>query len=298
MARTDQERYDQALAHIKTVNIALGNDVTTKVGGRAEAIGAELSLGGTAYWRRGSAEQHMAVRALLLCQIAYFRPPHANQDFASTMMLNTLRDDFLGKAVPQVNTEIGYFTKSANASVNDLAAAAVRICDVAGNVDNFRRTRTDTNVSNNPVCYHGVVSWLFGAGFISKRWLGKEGNQMTAFKANEYLGLGTKVEEPDWHKIPKGHLWNIHRANGDKSTSHWGVSLGDNKAAACNNTDESPTKKLVYDKGNTQYGTFNFRDICEVLNGHEKYGHQGTGAPTTINIFVRRIDPGTMTSYY
>src|SRR6266513_4442116 len=73
MARTDQQRYDQALAHIKTVNLDLGNEVNTKIGTDAVDVGKALSLGGAGYSRSGTADQHTAVRALLLCQIAYFR---------------------------------------------------------------------------------------------------------------------------------------------------------------------------------------------------------------------------------
>ncbi|HLQ45961.1 MAG TPA: hypothetical protein VK137_14575, partial [Planctomycetaceae bacterium] len=153
MARTDQQRYDQALAHIKTVNLDLGNEVNTKIGTNAVDVGKALSLGGAGYSRSGTADQHTAVRALLLCQIAYFRPPHANQVFASKLQLDTTRSDFLGKSLAVVNAEIGYFMKGANPSLNGLASAAETICHVTGNVDNLRRTRNDTNVSNNPVCY-------------------------------------------------------------------------------------------------------------------------------------------------
>ena len=112
-----------------------------------------------------------------------------------------------------------------------------------------------------------------------------------------HLGDGAVVDKADWHTIPRGYLWNIHRV-GDKTTCHWGLSLGDNVAAACNNTDESPTKKLAYEFGNTFYGRFNFRDICDVLNGTDKYGHSGTDAPTKTNIVVRQVNPLTVASYY
>ena len=112
-----------------------------------------------------------------------------------------------------------------------------------------------------------------------------------------HVGDGAVVDRRDWGLIPKGYVWNVHRV-GDKSTTHWGVSVGNDTAIACNNTDSSPAKKLVYIRGNTHYGKFKFSEICEVLNGTVKYGHTGTGAPGE-NIVVRAFDPtNPPTPYY
>ena len=260
-------------------------------------IGGDISLEGAKYWKHGTDAQHTAVRALLLCHVTYFRPPHAAFDYAAATPMKDIKLRCRTMPDAAVTAEIEYFMPIAGASLTDLASAAERVKDVAGSVDNFARSRTDTNVSFNPVCYHGVVSWLFAAGFISKRWLAKEGNTLNAYSSNNYLGDGSVVPQSAWANIPRGFLWNIHRV-GDKSTCHWGVSLGGDVSIACNNTDSSPTAKLKYIEGNTQYGKFKFSEICNVLNGTDKYGHTGTGAPTGINIVVRQIDPTTVASYY
>jgi len=301
MARTDGERYKDALDFLKTVTGSLGAEVEAKTGGKKTQVGAELSLEGAGYWYSGSNDQHSAVRALLLCHIAYFRPPHAQQEFAGKYYLDLTRKECHGKSKAQVIEEIRYYEKGTNPSHKGLADAACRVNKVEGVVDRLMRTRKDVNVSGNPICYDGVVSWLFAAGFISKRWLAKEGNDMQAAKVNGYLGNGEEVDKDHWDSIPQGYIWNIHRVN-DKTTCHWGVSLGDGIAVACNNTDESPTKKLEYlpsdPAGNTQYGKFRMADICEVLNGTVKYGHHGKDAPTATNIVLRKVNPLQQLSYY
>lgn len=230
----------------------------------------------------------MAVRALKLCQIAYFRRPHSPFDYATTAQLATTRTTCRGKSEVSIQNEIKYYLKGNHLHLPDLADAAVRVCKVEGAVDPMTRTRVETNVSANPVCYHGVVAWLFSAGMVSKRWFAKEGNSLTGYSANDNIGKGRILDSSDWDRIPKGYIWNIHRTN-DKATCHWGVSLGHNKAIACNNTDESPDVKLVYDMGDTKYGKFNFTDICAVLNANRKYGYSSSSRDN--NIVVRLIDP-------
>ena len=295
MARTDQERYNESIAYLKTVDIALANEIDGKLRTQPR-VGGEISLSKAGYWNTGSDGQHAAVRALLLCHIAYFRPPHAGVDYASTIALNGIKADCKRKSEQQVKDDILCFTSSPASSHESLAKASETAHDLSGVVDNFRRTRKDTNVSPTPVCYHGVVTWLFLAGFISKRWLAKEGNTLTAYTANKYLGDGTDVPSDQWDSIPRGYLWNIQR-KGDPFTCHWGVSLGNNKAAACNNTDESPGLKLVYENGNTFYGVFPFSDICRVLNVNSKYGYD-PNKPGDMNLVVKKIDPTAITTYY
>jgi len=301
--KTDNERYDQALAYIATINVALSTQINTYIDINKAAVGAELSLAGSGYWKSGSTAQHIAVRALLLCHIAYFRQPHAKMDYASPFMLDITRRWCVGKSLAAITGEIRLYLPAADPKLTDLADAAIRINEVIGVVERIERKRTDTNVSTNPICYDGVVSWLFSAGFISKRWLAKEANDMHASKVNGYLGNGLVVPKEEWGNIPLGYIWNIHR-EGDKTTCHWGVSLGDGQALACNNTDESNFKKLAYINGpsgrpgDTKYGRFLLADICEVLNGTLKYGHVGPLAPIGTNIVVRKINPTAIDTYY
>ncbi len=290
MSRTNQQRYAEALAHIKKVNNGLATDVGNKVGGNSLTAGGDISLGGAGYWHSGTPEQHTAVRALLLCHVAYYRPPHSNQDFASVSNLTGIRTRMLGKTVQQVGDEIKLFLPGTNRTLNGLATAAQTVTQTTGVVDHFVRTRTDRNVSSSPVCYHGVVSWLFASGFVSKRWLAREANTLNAYSANRYLGAGEVVSPEEWDSVPQGYIWNIHRVN-DPTTCHWGVSLGNDVSAACNNTDESPRRKLKYISGDTRYGTFKLSEICSVLNRNTKYGAQDDDDRFKINLVLRKINP-------
>ncbi len=302
MARTDDDRYKQALDCIKAIDAALAAEVDQKIGHSTTAVGAKLSLAGAGYWRSGSAAQHTAVRALTLCHIAYFTPPHADKDYADATALAGVRANCLGRSLAEIEDELRLYLRFPNPTLEGLAAAATRVSDVIGVMERMLRKRTDTNVSANPICYDGVVSWLFAAGFISKRWLGRQALKMQASKANKYLGDGIVVDKDDWDSIPRGYIWNVHRT-GDKETCHWGVSLGDGVAVACNNTDVSLTKQLDYINdegarpGDTKYGKFLLADMCEVLNGHFKYGHEGKGKPTKMNIVLRKVNPLHVQSY-
>ena len=75
MSRSNLERYQQTVAYIKAnIDDGLGTDIGTIITDKKKA-GKEISLSGAGYNKVGTADQHMAVRALMLCQIAYFRPP-------------------------------------------------------------------------------------------------------------------------------------------------------------------------------------------------------------------------------
>lgn len=308
--RTPQQRFDQALAHIRNLSDDLAEDIKGKGLDKATA-GAEISLGGGGFWKSGSAEQHMAVRGVMLCLIAYFRTPHSKFDFASPGEITTARDSLKGRTLQQVNEEILYYLPKDGAKLADLADAAIRVDQVSGIVNVLKRTRTDNNVSLNPVCYHGVSTWLFASGFVSKRWFAKEGSDLTGYTANRYLGQGTEVPQTNWGRIPRGYIFNIHK-QGDPSTCHWGVSLGEGMAVGCNNTDGSPGQDLTYrGGGNTHYGVFNFAELCTLLNKNTKYkmdkftqevgelpvftkGDHESG----INIVVRQINPEAMAAVY
>lgn len=303
MARTDQERFNESILYLSGVDVQLADDVNHKITNKALA-GQQISLGGAGYWHSGTPEQHQAVRAFLLCVIAYLRAPHAHQINIDQAGLDRLRNSFRSKSVQQVNQEILCFVRKNGASLADLASASTRICHPTGTVDVLARTRTDDNVGAGPVCYNGVKTWLFAAGFVSKRWLAKEGQQLDGNCANRYLGDGVELQPDGWDNIPLGYMWNIHK-KGDKTTCHWGVSLGDNNAVACNNTDGSPNPEggvymLQYETGtNSAYGKFKFTDICKVCNWNFKYqGVDGKNDPSGYNIVVRQIDPRAVTTFY
>lgn len=290
MARTNEGRFNETMAYLRGVSDDLANDVAGKVTDKAKT-GKELSLEGAGFWKSGNSNQHAAVRAYLLCLIVYFRPPHADADWA-TAAIGPERRRLRGKAENRVKEEILDFMPDPNASLVGLAETAERVNRVGQAFYAPTRSRNDDDLPQNPICYDGVKAWLFGAGFVSKRWLAKKGS-LTAYNS-ENIGTGLVVPENDWDKIPLGYIWNIQK-RGDKSTQHWGVSLGNDMAVACNNTDESPKAKLLYEPGGkSRYGKFHFSNICEVLNTHEKYRADGVGT----NIVVRQINPLTENSYF
>lgn len=295
MSRTPTERFDEAVAYLKdNIDAGLAKDVKEKIVGKdnIKKAGEDISLSGAGYWKKSTDEQHGAVRALLLCNVAYFRKPHSAKDVATNEQLDAIRKAMLGKSAAVVNEEIELFLPGKNPSLKGLAASAEVVNELSGVFDPFTRTRQDKTVSLNPICYNGVLAWLFHAGFVSKRWLAREGARLQASTANDVLGQGVVLKEDKWDEIPKGYLWNVHRVN-DPETCHWGVSLGEDIAIACNNTDVSLVAQLEYldKKGSTKYGKFKFTEICKVLNSHFKYGHEGKEAPKKTNIAVRQINP-------
>ena len=85
------------------------------------------------------------------------------------------------------------------------------------------------------------------------------------------------------------------------TTCHWGVSLGKGKAAATNNTMGSPVLMLDSLQGVSQYGTFDFLQMCAVLNSDFKYGHMGCKTPPAAadtNITVKQLNPATSAQLY
>jgi hypothetical protein len=299
MPRTDQQRYDEALQYLKGIDMALGNEVHAKVGGRSTAVGAEISLGGEGYWRVGSDAQHRAVRALLLLQITYFRPPHCRGTLADAAVLDATRRTFKGKHEALVRDAILDYTRPANRSHHGLAQAALQANQAMGNLDPVNLRRTDQQIGANPICYNGLTLWLFAGGFVSKRWLAGPGNKIDANNADQAFGTGVVVAPDQWDALPMGYLWTIQRRN-DPTTCHWGLSLGDGKAAASNNTPGSPFLMLELDSGDSKCGTFTFTQMCAVLNSDFKYGHTSKDPPSTpdANIVVKKIDPATSTALF
>ena len=301
MAKDDAERYTKALAHVRSVNGGLADDVAEKIlaqGKKTEVIGAELSLGGSGYWNTGSAEQHVAVRALLLCQIAYFRPPHAWGDMANADVLKLTRTKLHGKTIAEVDEEIGYYAVGNHMALDDLAAASQTICDANDGPNELWRNSGDTRLSKMTICYTGVSVWLFASRFVSRRWLVKK---LDANTANALIGKGIEVPPNEWANIPRGWIWNVQR-RGDPTTCHWGISLGKGLAAATNNTSASPFATLNYLSAvdTDAYGTFNFSELCDVLNGTVKYGHTGNAKPKAdqFNIAVYKINPLGNANFY
>ncbi|WP_418317135.1 hypothetical protein [Piscinibacter sakaiensis] len=300
MARTNQERFDEAVKYIKDkIDAGLAAEVQQKItaqpGVTKDLAGAELSLKGHGF-HFSSNDKNMALRGLMLCQMAYFRPPHAQFNYCDNDVLDATRLACKGKTEALIQADIRLYLKKPIRHLADVADAAKRVKKVEGVVDAVHRQIADDNVSKAPVCYHGVSAWLFAAGMVSKRWYAREGLKIDGNTANQQLGQGVTVKESDWGAIPEGYVWNIHRTN-DPTTCHWGVSLGNGIAAACNNTDSSPgLPPLNYIVGNTAYGQFNFVELCNILNANAKYG--GSTAKNTGNIVVKKINPMNEAALY
>lgn len=156
MARTDPQRFDEALACIWQIKWAFGDEMNQKFGSKVGA-GGEITLAGEGYWHGGSDEQHTAVRACLLCLIAYFRPPHATRDDA-TFAIGQERTRMKGKTVIQVKEEILNFLPNANAHLQHLVDTANRINNTKGGLAFYGAIRTchDDTLGPNPICYDGV----------------------------------------------------------------------------------------------------------------------------------------------
>lgn len=321
-------RFALALAHIRTISGPLADDITAQSALWSATKKDLLSLGGAGYWKSGSQEQHIAVRALLLCTLCYFRQPHANMEIASDAVLGEIRTRMLGKSIAQVNEEIRLYLRSPAPTKDGLAQAALDVFHKTGNVTGYSRTRTDTNVGTGPVCYNGTSTWLFAAGFVSRAWLAKEGSQMLDTTARQFLGLGALIGGPaQWSTIPRGHIFHIHKT-GDMNTCHWGVSLGAGRAVACNNTAQAPQRRpdasiireakilpgktkglpiednLAFEADtDAGYGIFQMAELCGILNRTSKYmvgtldpddisaDYVESNSKTGCNVVVRHIDP-------
>jgi hypothetical protein len=263
MLKTDKGRYDHAVAYLTKVDADLSQSVKQWTRGREKNVGGKLSLGGKS--RDADEQKPEATRALLLCIIAFFGSPHnAGDSSGLDFYVTSIRDACRTKTRAQVFQEIRCYLTLSDATLEGLARAPESVKKLE-TINYFpMRLRTDLNVGRNPICYDGVFNWLFVAGFISRRWLGKHGADIHAETIHEHLGNGEVVAVRQWSEIPRGY---IHTKT-DRATCHWGVSLGDGLAAACNNTGQGQVK---YREGNDSYGQFVLTELCTVLETTEKY---------------------------
>ncbi len=300
MARTDQQRYDQALAYLKTVNQGLGDEVDQILQGRAVEAGKDASLEKLGYWRSGSDAQHMAVRALVLCQKAFLTKPYFKGFFVKFDCDRTKRH-YHGKSESVVKDAIKCYLPCAHPSLADLVDAAKKVNETSGDFDFYTLTRAGKNLGSNPICFSAVRLWLFKAGFVSIRWLASDGFDLTANSANRMLGDGRVISLDEIDTIEAGHIFNFH-AQQSKPTCHWGLSLGNGKAVAANTTAQFlKSAPVLFTKGNSFYGEFSLRESYEACKW--KYALVGdvaaekTGTPLP-EIVIRDIDPQQVRTYF
>lgn len=206
MLKTDRGRYDDAVAYLARIDTELSQSVQHWTRGRAKSVGGKLSLGGKSW--DADEEKRAATRALLLCTIAFFGSPHNAGDASGLdFYVTTMRAACRQKTRAQVIEEIRCYLTLADATLEGLARAADTVKKLT-TINYFpMRLRTDVAVGPNPICYDGVFNWLFVAGFISRRWLGKHGADIHAETIHKHLGNGEIVPVGDWGQdSPRLHL--------------------------------------------------------------------------------------------
>ncbi|WP_295999388.1 hypothetical protein [Rugamonas sp.] len=324
----NETRFPNALAHIGTIDQGLRNNVALLTRNWTEAEKQRLSLSGKGAFSRGTEAEHVALRALLLCTLCYFRAPQAAMDMVSEEELASICADLLGSPLALIDNEIRLFIKRPNAIKGDLATVAQAMQNPVAQVPAPKRKRTDATLGVSPTCYNAVASWLFAAGFVSRRRLAREGSKLTSTTVWSHLGSGALMTRPYWNTIPRGHIFSVHK-NGDEQTCHWGISLGEGRATACRNPHgavarladgsidrEAPVNgkpgiprfiEMNFDSGDANCGIFDMVGLCNILSmspgymlalpsvdGQEQqYGNNPLG-----NIVVRHIDPEQQLRFY
>ena len=300
MARTNAQRCDEAIHYIATqVSAELAIEAAAAIRHRTkDAVGAELSLEGGGYWRHGTDGQHAAVRALLLCHKAFLKAPYAagtnGQPYDYNMQPDVAKPYFLRKTEEQVKRAIRCYLPIPGATCNRLADVATEIQNPHGGMTWETMTRETDPFPTMPVCFDALKMWLFKAGFVSLRWLSKTGPRMTAQTVNTMLGNGTVIQENQLNNIPRGYLFNFHRA-GDMAVCHWGVSLGSGYAAGSNTTANwlGASGAVNFRSGDTHYGEFTLASSLEVCKHKYKMPSESVA-----NVTIRQIDPTTVTTYF
>lgn len=299
--RTDTERYDQALAYIKTnVSADIGLLIDAKAGGKKKQIGAALSLSGYGMKNVGSKNQHMALRGLLMCQNVLLDPkayehPVGNKhakNYLGKNCRNTV-EHFKNLGEADICKAIQSYGRLPNVSLKQFAQAARDLTNMGGDFNLCSVTREQTtNFGGTTNCYGAVKIWLFKSGLCSLMWLLEEGDKLNAYSCNQIIGNGDIVTEDNIDNIPEGKIFNIHDS-ADPAICHWGVCLGGGMAAASNTTAGGMTKggAVFVDftpPGNTAYGLFKLQssvDVCKaVYNSHK--------------VVLRVTDPLASVAYY
>ncbi len=286
MARTDQERFDQAFNYIKGCDAGLADDCRKKLGASQLVAGRNASLEGHSYWRSGSDAQHAAVRALIVLQTAYMNPIRLGSAEIA-LDVNVTKRYYHGKPESKLRDAIMSYVVKKNATHETLVQSALDVNEVGGDRQFLTLDRSSRALGVKvPVCFDAVRMWLFKAGFVSLRWFVTSGFDLTANTANEMLGDGTVIGEDDLEKIPRGSMFNFHRDR-TKTVCHWGLSLGGGQGIAANTTSAAGDKVVHFTSGGTPYGQFPLRDSYEVCV--QKY--EG-------NVTIRSIDPTAVDTYF
>jgi hypothetical protein len=280
VARTDTERYDQALAYIRTnVSDDLGNKIQEKSAGQKKALGAAISLAWHGFGNIGTKSQHMALRGLLLCQKTLLEGPYAGaqgeKDYLGKNCKNTI-EFFKNKPETDIREAIRSYTRLPIVTLAQFAQTARDISDMSGTFNLHSVTRDQTgNWGGTTNCYGAVKIWLFKSGLCSLQWMLEQGAKLDAYSCNQIIGNGDVVAEDDIDTIPEGMVFNIHDSV-DPAICHWGVCLGAGRAAASNTTAGAMGNNgpifVDFRRGATAYGEFMLKssvDVCKkIYNSH------------------------------
>lgn len=290
MARTETQRFDQAVDYIKKqISPTLGADLAQKGNARKQQLGKAISLAKGGFWRTGTKQQHMALRGLLLCQQIYLKPPVGRTDHAKDG--SETKSHFKMKGEDQVKEAIRIYTRKPNVSLEDFAQAALE--DLKGGRLNWEsRTRSDTSLGGTTNCYGAVIMWLLNSGCCSLPWYEKVGTKINAYNVNKEVGDGKVYPESDVGNIPRGYVFNIQDSKA-LDVCHWGVSLGGGWAAASNTTpgwiDADKNEVMVkFRKGGGTYGEFTLQSAVDVCKW--KYDSH--------KVSVKAFDPTRNPKYY
>jgi hypothetical protein len=323
MARTDLERYTETHTYLNGISPVLAQSIDQAVSEndlKKGVLGSKVSLKGI--WSKGHLyrSQHVAMRALLLCQAVFLSPPWARKAaykrvadgkggyaserdgyvaYYTSGQLNVPTSAVRNMSESDIKKRILCYVPLANATLDDLASAAEAPND--GSIDHSMLTREAPLLFKNPICFDAVSLWLFKAGFVSIRWLTREGPSLQADTANDMLGLGDVITPEELARMPRGHLFNFHAADSggrvNRDVCHWGISLGGGRGAAANTTPREATTEgrsvqvRFEGTGSSRYGLFEMRESYEVCK--LKYGKERKS-----DTVIRQIDPTVVTSYY
>jgi hypothetical protein len=311
---TGQQRYDDTLNYLKTVDNELATHVTAQLGAvNKSTIGDDLSLkGNSMYAMFGDKNAGRAVRALLLCQKAYLGSNWAKQtggfsgipsDLNSPNGKKLTVDKYLGKAEAVIQDAIRTYT-ALNPGIPSVANAAETVQNGQSGINPPYETMTRSQhpFPSGQVCFNCVYWWLFKSGFVSLRWILRNGMSLGAENANSLLGDGTSLtrnggELPD---IPRGYIVNWRGNQPDTvGICHWAVSLGDGYAAGANNTlagisdrslgggKDRPLTQVTFRTGGSQFGVFSIADMWTIYEGDKTFSNSAGRA----GCIVAMVDP-------
>jgi len=300
MAKTDQQRFDDAMKYLATVDQGLATEVKQLLVSRVLEAGKDISLEGMGYWSSGNDAQHNAVRALILCQKTFLTLPYFKGFFVGFEKDKT-KQFWRGKPESAAKEAIRCYLPKVGATHQSLINAAKMVNETTGNFDFYTLTRDSRNLGANPICFSAVRLWLFKAGFVSIRWLASTGFDLTANSANTILGNGQVIPLSKLNQIPPGHIFNFH-APESKETCHWGLSIGNGLALAANTHQQILQSQPVrFITGNSFYGQFLLSESYDVCKW--KYARQEELLRFKVmgelpEITIRDIDPAVVATYF